>query len=389
MAITEVRPSAGPPPRPQPLKPRLRRRIIESIAVAFVIFMMVASFSYVRALSAPGYATFADKTSAWLRDHDAGPIVNRIENWYYTRKAPSTRPLSASQFSTGTAGPSVTLTLPDLPIPVGASGHPTWEPGRTDATGTPVAYTSTFEPDLSHPSVVTGVAVISARSADAHLVAGTTQPVTSSNTAAQVPTSAVPNLIAVFNSGFRFKDITGGFYADKHDYKTLRPGQASVVIDDQGRMTVGSWGRDVRMNGHVAAVRQNLGLIVDNGAPLPKAGFAGASWSGSSLQYQYTWRSGLGIDKSGNIIYVAGDHLNLATLANALAEAGAVRGMQLDMHTGMSLFTSWTTNTNGNLGPTKLLSTMNSPETRYLTADRRDFFYLTLAGVPDTANTQR
>ncbi|PXW28787.1 UNVERIFIED_CONTAM: uncharacterized protein DUF2233 [Williamsia faeni] len=350
---------------------------------------MVASFSYVRALTAPGYATFADKTSAWLRDHHAGPVVNRIENWYYTRKAPSTKAPSAHQFSIGGTGPTVALSLPQLPIPIGASTHPAWRPGRTDTAGNPVDYTSTFEPDLSHPSVIAGIAVISAGAAIAHLVGGTSQPGPTTSPAARVPTSDVPDLIAIFNSGFRLKDITGGFYENGHEYKALQPGQASVVIDDHGRLTVGQWGRDAVMSPHVAAVRQNLGLIVDNGAPLPKAGFVGAGWGGSHLQYQYTWRSGLGIDQAGNIIYVAGDQLNLATLADALAQAGAVRGMELDMHTGMSLFTSWTRSSAGSFGPVKLLPTMNSPDSRYLMPDRRDFFYLTLAGTQGISTSRR
>jgi len=32
----------------------------------------------VRAVVALGYATFADKTSAWLSDHGGGPVVDQI-----------------------------------------------------------------------------------------------------------------------------------------------------------------------------------------------------------------------------------------------------------------------------------------------------------------------
>ncbi|MGU3293231.1 hypothetical protein [Williamsia sp. M5A3_1d] len=345
------------------------------------VFLVLASFvgvSFGRAMLAPGYASPADKTSAWLRDHGAGSIVDHIENWYYTRHSPSTTPADSAQLATGVAASAAAIPLTSLPVPAGAGGAPRWRATCTSSDGTPVVYTSAFEPDRAHPSIVTGVAVINSRATATHLMTGTTQPRSAMNTsAAQVPATDRSLLVAVFNSGFRFGDITGGVYDFGHAMIPLRSGQATAAIDDRGHLTVGAWGRDITMTRHLVAARQNLDLVVDNGHPLPATGSSGAQWGGTHLQFQYTWRSGLGVDRNHNVVYVAGDHLNLTTLASALAQAGAVRGMQLDMHTGMSTFISWHTTDVGSREPSKLMPSMPGPETRYLIPDRRDFFYVT------------
>jgi len=73
------------------------------------------------------------------------------------------------------------------------------------------------------------------------------------------------HLVAVFNSGFNMGDITGGYYSHGRTAKPLRTGQASLVINDRGAITIGQWGRDITMNPHTVSVRQNLALIVDHG----------------------------------------------------------------------------------------------------------------------------
>jgi len=73
------------------------------------------------------------------------------------------------------------------------------------------------------------------------------------------------HLVAVFNSGFKMGDITGGYYSHGRTAKPLRNGQAPLVINARGAITIGQWGRDITMNPHTASVRQNLALIVDHG----------------------------------------------------------------------------------------------------------------------------
>jgi hypothetical protein len=212
-----------------------------------------------------------------------------------------------------------------------------------------------------------------------HLVAGTKQPGgTGWPDGARVPSADVPALVSTFNSGWKFKDITGGFYLDGRTGHALRDGQASVVIDDQGHVTVGQWGRDVAMSAHVVAVRQNLSLVVDGGRPVTGlSANANGRWGSPRNQFQYTWRSGLGTDAQGNLVYVAGDGLTLQTLGDAMVDAGIQRGMELDIHHGKASFSSWAP-AGHSMTPTKLLPAMRGPADRYLSVDQRDFFYLTL-----------
>jgi hypothetical protein len=67
------------------------------------------------------------------------------------------------------------------------------------------------------------------------------------------------------------------------------------------------------------------------------------------------WRTGVGIDQHGNVIYAAADYQTVATLAQILKRAGAVRDNQ-------------------GLDPAKVVPNVMQPTTRYLVPDDRDFF---------------
>jgi hypothetical protein len=241
-------------------------------------------------------------------------------------------------------------------------------------------YTSFFRPDPQYPSVVAGVAWIRARDTSAHLMAGTRQPAGHGwPGGAQVQPGDVPKLVATFNSGWKMTDTHGGFFLAGQSGGHLTHGQASMVITDSGAATIGQWARDVAMNPHVVAVRQNLALIVDHGRPVSGLDAnAGQRWGSYENQHQYTWRSGVGVDAAGDLIYVAGANLTLQTLAAALADVRVVRGMELDIHSALVSFAWWAPSPTGEVGPTKLLPGMERPANRYLTADQRDFFYVTL-----------
>jgi hypothetical protein len=185
--------------------------------------------------------------------------------------------------------------------------------------------------------------------------------------------------VATFNSGFKLKDARGGYYTAGREIVPLRAGAASLVIDASGRVDLGAWGRDVGPTPGTAAVRQNLDLVVDHGAPVPglDANTANA-WGSSNNQFQYTWRSGLGVDAHGDLLYVAANQINLADLAHCLAVAGAVRGMELDIHPQMVTFMTYRPGQARNAGSgTRLLPAMLPPTIRYLGPSQRDFLAVT------------
>ncbi|SDD77919.1 hypothetical protein SAMN05216410_0150 [Sanguibacter gelidistatuariae] len=386
-------PLTPPPPRRKTRSPRRRRWTRVVVAILVLVFLAVGT-SYARALTYPGSATWQERSVEWVRDHGGNSVVNSIENWYYTRHAPTNASPSAAALPAWAQGSrlSVVASHPSaagggpaairaLPGATALAGEGTWVSGRVDAAGSPAVYTTIFQPDPAHASVVAAAAWMRSSDTTAHLVAGTLQPDGHSWPGnAQVAPADVPALVATFNSGWKVKDIRGGFYLDGRTGARLVDGEASAVIDDQGHISVGQWGRDFTMSSHVRAVRQNLQLVVDAGAPVDGLTANGnGRWGNSKNQLQYTARSGLGVTASGDLVYIAGTAMNLQTLATAMVDAGIVRGMELDIHSNLQSFATWTPSASATtMTPVKLLPSMQRPADRYLAPDQRDFFYLTL-----------
>jgi Phosphodiester glycosidase len=337
--------------------------------------------SYARALTYPGNADFTTRTVEWVRDHGGAPIVNFVENLWYARP-PSVSPPDPKSLPAPPAAAPAPAAPARLPVLQGAAplpGEGVWTAGTRSPGGAPSVYTTFERPDPQHPSVVAGVAYLDQRHTRVQLIAGTKEP-------GGVPTpegSMVPQalrraLVATFNSGFKMKDANGGWFSDGNTAVPLQQGAASLIVHRDGTATVGQWGRDARPGPDVTAVRQSLELIVDGGQPVPGlTANAGGAWGSEKNQLQYTWRSGIGVTANGNLVYVGGANMNLAALANALTEAGAVRGMQLDIHDNMvDLFTY--RHGAGGLTPQKLLPDMPGQDNRYLVPDQRDFVAVTL-----------
>jgi hypothetical protein len=358
------------------------------------VVLVVPMVSYTRALLYPGQASVSVRTVEWIRDHGGGGLVDAAENWWYAHhNAPTTAPPPGGPAPLGVTAASETADAEKVPAALPALGiHPSagegvWRPGPVVVHGAPVMYETFVHPDRAHPGVLAAIARFDQHLVAARLIAGTTEPDRHSwPEGGQVPPDLFCTLVATFNSGFKIRDAHGGFYADSRVVRRLRDGAASLVIHRDGRISVDKWGRDAHLGPTIAAVRQNLALVIDNG--VPAAGLdvnAGGRWGSSDSQLQYTWRSAIGVDADGNLFYVAGNKLTLATLTRALADANVVRGMELDIHPAMVhlfFYQHPTVNKSAHasipLVATKLLLTMRGPVSRYLSPDQRDFVALTL-----------
>ena len=371
-----------------------RRRHRWWLIAALVVMVMLAgpAVSYTRALTAPGAADWSSRTVDWIRDHGGSGAINTIENWYYRLHPPSNEapavsvlpahlPAASQKTTLGGAPGGPPRLRPGPPTRAMLSGENQWIAGRVDPTGRPLLYTSFIRPDRAHASVVVGVSWIRQPGVVAHLVAGTAQPGGTSWTGnAAVTPGDVANLVATFNSGWRMHDISGGFALGGRTASPLVTGQATAIIDDLGHLDVVPWRSDLTYTRHLVAARQNLDLVVDHARPVSGlTANSGGQWGSPKNQFQFTSRSGLGVDAHGNLVYVAGPGLSLSTLARALADSGAVRGMELDIHNGHVFFASWPGPAHGSASPTKLLPTMTQAANRYISPDQRDFFYLTVA----------
>ncbi len=345
--------------------------------------LCLPAVSYARALTYPGNASVAVRTVEWIRDHNGSVIINTLENWKYSRNAPpSTGTPAGSALPPSVAappapdpasGPSSVALVSGPPLP----GEGQWQSASAGSSPAPL-YMTFFRPDPQHPTVLVGAALFPHQRSQLHLNAGTREPVAGVTPAerAQVPVADRAALVATFNGGFKTADARGGWYASGHALVPLVDGAASVVINRDGTASIGQWGRDVSMTSQVAAVRQNLAMIVENGQPVNGlTSNAQGRWGSAKNQYQYTWRSGLGQNAAGDLVYVAGDKLTLVGLAQALTRAGATRGMQLDIHSSMVSFNAFGS---AHGQPRTLLPGMAQSARRYLAPDQRDFFYVTL-----------
>jgi len=367
----------------------LRRRW-KRVLVVMVVALGPAAYSYATYLTEPGTASVGERSVDWLRDHGGDGTVNRIEQWWYTRTPPGDAVPAASMLPATTApvparGASrLTAAASSAPADLVAlspgpmAGEGVWTPGVQRVDDQPVLYTTFLRPDPANTSVVAGVIQFDQHLVRTVAVPGTNEPGGSGWAwNSQIPVAERSTLVAAFNSGFKFRHIDGGYYTEGRTAQPLVDGDASLVIDDTGTIDIGAWGSDVTMGPTVASVRQNLHLIVDNGVVVSDLKHNRTGKYGIPRhQLQFTWRSGVGVTADGSIVYVAGNKMTMSSLAAALADAGAVRGMQLDIHTSQvtaTLFTPVDGTATGVTGA-KLLPNMPKPVTRYLKTDQRDFF---------------
>jgi hypothetical protein len=263
------------------------------------------------------------------------------------------------------------------PLPDEGVWHPT---GRTVA-GLPAVYTTFFRPDNVHTSLVAGAMWMDTTLLKTVFVPGTRQPPGAPQTwGTQVPPEDWAALVAAFNSGFEMQDARGGVYTEGQMVIPLVDSGASLVIDNNGKADVGAWGRDFQMSPDIVTVRQNLALVVDGGQPV--AGLpdnADGQWGATVGNRVFVWRSGVGVDRNGGLVYVAGPGLSAVTLAVLLQRAGAVRAMELDINSDW--VTAYTYEQAdpadpGSLNGIKLLPAMSHSNNRYLQPGESDFFAL-------------
>lgn len=287
----------------------------------------------------------------------------------------------------GTGSP---MPLPAALTPFGVrapSGEGAWHPAGRPVDGIPAVYETTLvPPGGTRPA---GIAWMDTTLLSARLYSGSKSPGGGPYryTAPIRPAQAV-SLVAAFNGGFKMADANGGYYTEGRVIDPLVTGAASLVIYASGSVTVGAWGSDVRMTPGVVAVRQNLVPLIAGGRPTALAASGdwqawgstcGASSCAASVPgIEHQWRSGAGVTADGALVYVVGPALDPLQLAQLLARAGVVRGMQLDINPSWPVFASYAPAQAGGLaapsnGSKLLASTEQGPWTFFEPWWARDF----------------
>jgi hypothetical protein len=251
-------------------------------------------------------------------------------------------------------------------------GEGVWHATRASLAARPPLLETTVRDQREYPRVVAGLVWIDPHRTELTLNPGQLEPsVTLPRGYTDVPSFRRGRLLATFNSGFKLADSHGGFAVGGRTYAPMRAGQGTIVGYRDGRVDVVDWQAGAHAGPEVSWARQNLPLIVDGGRATPNIANS-SEWGATVGNAVLVWRSAIGVDRRGNLIYAAGNDQTVQSLANVLIHAGAVRGMELDIN---SFWVSMITyGAPGAADPHNLLSSMERPATRYLEPDDRDFF---------------
>jgi hypothetical protein len=358
------------------------------ILIAAVICLVPAFFSWVHALRRSHNVGWNIATVEWVRAHGGNPLVSQVENWYYELNAPSKGgpPLkSLPQVGVATADtqppqrahvyrpPRIKpLIHPALP------GEGVWKPASAVAGRRPPVLLATFRSDPEYPQFVAGVAWIDSGRTHLTYVPGLAEPPELENRGpAEVPPSKRDRIAATFNGGFPLETSNAGLVYHGQVLAPMVDGIATLVEYRGGRIDIRPWENGERINPKIVFAKQNLPPIIDEGKLNPNLS-DGPEWGATVNNAVRVWRSGLGVDKRGNLIYAAANYQTVESLAKVLQRAGAVRAMELDINEDWTSFITY--RHPGAREPSNLLPEMFRPDTRYLEPDERDFFAVYVKG---------
>jgi hypothetical protein len=187
-------------------------------------------------------------------------------------------------------------------------------------------------------------------------------------------------LLATFNGGFKASAWAGGFLVNGHADIPLRPGLGTLVEYANGQIDILEWHGPPSPRKLVLA-RQNLPLLVSNGRVGPTVAY-GSSWGATLGGVPAVWRTAIGVNRNGDLLYVAAPGQTAPSLAALMVRVGAVRAIQLDINPQWPSFISYAKR--GGRNPLKLVPNPMQSASRWLWPDSRDFFavYTRKGGAP-------
>ncbi len=239
-------------------------------------------------------------------------------------------------------------------------------------------------PDPARAYAVTSLVKINMRAMHLHAVAGTAQPGgpigNSGPGVIDQADQAGHNLVAAFNGGFQYKDGQYGMAVGAKTYVPMQDGLGTLIVHKDNTVSIEQYSAQQTDLSQALLARQNGPLIVQDGAVTPATLSGGMQrWGLTVTDSMYTWRSGVGVTKNGNLVYAVGPSLNTNTLAIALQAGGAVNAIQLDINPYWVRFVLFQPTTVGAYSYSSLLKAMQSGGYSYLHGYNKDFFYLTMA----------
>ncbi len=363
-----------------------KRRNLRRLGLVILAALLApVLYSYATTMARPSSLPLSVRSVEWVRANHGSWLVDTAEHYWYSWTAPAPggpalkslpsvglRPGKPRHAPRKTVHPSYgpPRVVPVLHPPLAGEG--VWHRTGPLVGGAPPVLVTTFRPDHSYPRIVAYVAWIDHDRTQLALYPGRYEPPGASPRGPmEVPFGERGRLLATFNSGFTYGDGHGGFGVDGHTATLLRRGIGTVVAYRDGHVDIASWHAGSALPRWLVLARQNLPLIVDHGRPSPLLNDS-SQWGDTLGNAVRVWRSGIGVDRHGNLIYAAADLQTAPTLAAIFVRVGAVRAIELDINPEWPSF-----NTYGAWGarePFKLVPNDQQSAERYLVPDDRDFF---------------
>lgn len=154
--------------------------------------------------------------------------------------------------------------------------------------------------------------------------------------AIDLATEGRAGVVAVFNGGFKQGAKAGGAVIDGLIVAPLVAGMATIALDRFGHWEMGTWGQPGFPTAKFSPVslRQNLPPIVTSGAIVASAvSNVWRQWGDPLHENPVQPRSGLGVDRQGNLLYLAPIKGVLPKqLGDAMVALHIRYGMELDMN---------------------------------------------------------
>jgi Phosphodiester glycosidase len=255
-------------------------------------------------------------------------------------------------------------------------GEGVWQRRGPLVQGGPAVLVTRFRPQRDNPSITAYVAWFDhTRTALAYYPGGSEPPRAAVRGPLMVPHDQRWRLLAAFNAGFVYTQGANGSTDNGRVNEPLHRGNATLLEYKNGPVAIVKWrgSRDAGRN--VAWSRQSLAPIVWNGRLNPAL-----NTDPNSYQWGYTldgvglvWRTGIGIDRRGNLIFVVAPSQTVISLARILQHVGAVRAMELDINPEWHTLITYS-HRHGHLVPTMVEPQPMQRNIRYLVPDNRDFF---------------
>jgi len=356
---------------------RRRRRRWHFVLPAVLVLLSVPLYSYTATMLQPSSLPLGVRSVEWLRTHHGNWLVDEVEHIYYSWKAPKKGgPQLATLPVVGIAPQPHLRAKPWPPRITPVFAHPLRGEGVWHPTGPPVrgrspVLVTTFRTELDYPRIVAYVAWFDhTRTALAWYPGRYEPPRAPARGPFMVPYGQRWRLLATFNGGFTYVDGHNGSTVNGVTNEPLKDGFATLVGYRNGRVDIRTWTGGPNAGPNVAFARQSLPLIVVNGKLSPALNDS-TEWGFTLGNAVRVWRTGVGIDRRGNLIYAAANNQTVFTIARILQRAGAVRAMQFDINPEWPTLITYQ-HYHG-LYPIKVVPNVMQSATRYLVPDDRDF----------------